>query len=142
MYRRRRKTMNVLLIVAGAIGIVAAGVHGVAGEMLVVRKLSVERLAPSPFGGPRMTRAMIHVTWHITTVAFLVAGCALVVAGAGLDGDARRSVGLVAAAAFSGFALVALSVGIANTGSPRSIVRHPGPLALAATALLAWLGAL
>src|SRR4051812_50152286 len=82
---RRRKTMNVLLIVAGAIGILAAGVHGVAGEILVVRKLSPERLATSPFGGARMTRAMIHVTWHITTVAFLVVGCALVVAGAGRD---------------------------------------------------------
>jgi hypothetical protein len=142
MYRRRRKTMNVLLIVAGAIGILAAGVHGVAGEILVVRKLSLERLASSPFGGARMTRAMIHVTWHITTVAFLVVGCALVVAGAGLDGDARRSVAVVAAAAFSGFALVALAVGVANTGSPRSLLRHPGPLALAATAVLAWLGAL
>src|SRR3954452_2046509 len=110
MYRRRH-SMNVVLIVAGVIGILAAGVHGVAGEILVVRKLSPERLASSPFGGARMTRAMIHVTLHITTVAYLVVGCAVVVAGAGLDGDARRSVAVVAAAAFSGFALVALAVG-------------------------------
>ena len=134
--------MNVPLIIAGAIGILAAGVHGGAGEVLVVRRLSLENLASSPFGGARTTKAMIHVTWHITTVAFLVVGCALVVAGAVLDGDSAHAVAVFAAAAFSGFALVALGLGLANTRSPRSLVHHPGPLALAATALLAWLGAL
>ena len=134
--------MNVPLIVAGAIGVLAAGVHGVAGEILVVRKLSLERLAGSPFGSARMTKAMIHVTWHITTVAFLVVGCALVVSGAVLDGDSARAVAIVAAAAFTGFAAVALGVGLAYMRTPRSLLSHPGPIALAATAALAWLGAL
>src|SRR4051794_41854164 len=107
MYRRRRKTMNVLLIVAGAIGILAAGVHGVAGEILVVRKLSPERLASSPFGGALMTRAMIHVTWHITTVAFLVVGCALVVAGAGPHRAAPRPLARAPAPAVRGLPLAA-----------------------------------
>jgi hypothetical protein len=134
--------MNVPLIIAGAVGIVAAGIHGVAGELLVVRKLSLDRLAPSPFGGPRMTRAMIHVTWHITTFAFLACGVGLLVAGTALDGDARRATAILAAGAFTGFAAVALGLGIANTGSARNLFRHPGPLALAAVAVLGWVGAL
>jgi hypothetical protein len=137
-----RQPLNVPLIIAGAIGVLAAGIHGIAGELLVVRKLSLERLASSPFGGARMTKAMIHVTWHVATVAFLVVGCALVVAGAALDGDSARAVAVVAAAAFTGFAAVALGLGIANTGSPRNLLRHPGPLALAAVAVLGWVGAL
>jgi hypothetical protein len=134
--------MNVPLIVAGAIGVLAAGVHGVAGEILVVRKLSLERLAGSPFGGARMTKAMIHVTWHITTVAFLTVGCALLLSGSVLHGDTARGIGLVAAGASTGFAAVAVGLGAAHARSPRLLYRHPGPVVLTATAALAWWGAL
>jgi hypothetical protein len=134
--------MNAALIVAGCIGLLAAGIHGVAGELLVVRKLSLDRLAASPFGGPRTTRAMIHVTWHVTTFAFLACGVGLLVAGTALEGDARRATGILAAGAFTGFAAVALVLGLANTRSPRGLVRHPGPIALAAVAVLGWVGAL
>lgn len=134
--------MNVPLILAGSLGILAAAVHGAAGEVLVVRKLSPGTLAPSPFGGPRMTKAMIHVSWHITTVAFLTGGAALLVAGAVLDGDAARAIGLVAASAFTGFAAVAVGLGGAYMRSPSFLFRHLGPAVLTATAALAWLGAL
>src|SRR2546421_9105809 len=79
--------MNAPLIVAGSLGILGAAIHGVGGEVLVVRKLSPERLPSSSFGGPRMTKNMIHVTWHMTTIAFVTVGSALLVAGAGLPGD-------------------------------------------------------
>ena len=134
--------MNVPLIVAGSLATIAAAIHGAAGEVLVVRKLTPGTLPPSHFGGPRMTRTMIHVTWHITTVAFLSVGCALLLAGTVLDGDTARGVGLLAAGAATGFAAVALALGLAGTKSPRGLFRHPGPLVLAATAVLAWLGAL
>jgi hypothetical protein len=134
--------MNAALIAAGCVALVAAGVHGIAGELLVVRKLSLDRLATSPFGGARMTRAMIHVTWHITTFAFFACGVGLLVSGTALHGDARRAAAILAAGAFSGFAAVALGLGLANTRTPRSLMRHPGPLALAAVAVLAWVGAL
>jgi len=134
--------MNAALIAAGCVGLVAAAIHGIAGELLVVRKLSLDRLASSPFGGARMTRAMIHVTWHITTFAFLACGAGLLVAGTVLEGDARRATAILAAGAFTGFAAVALGLGIANTGSPRNLFRHPGPIALAAVAVLGWVGAL
>jgi hypothetical protein len=134
--------VNVPLLAAGSLAIVAAGVHGVGGEILVVRKLSLRTLAPSPFGGPRMTKAMIHVTWHIATIAFLTLGCALVLSGSVLHGATSRGIGLVGAGAFTGFAALAVGLGAAYMRSPRAFFRHLGPAALAAVAVLAWWGAL
>ena len=109
--------------------------------MLVVSRLSPEVLPPTRFGGPGMTKAMIEVTWHITTVAFLTVGSALLLSGSVLDGDTARGVGLVAAGASTGFAALALGLGVA-TQSPRSLLRHPAPVVLTAIAALAWWGAL
>jgi hypothetical protein len=134
--------MDVPLLVAGALAVLATAVHGVGGELLVVRGLSPGVLPSTRFGGPRMTQAMIHVTWHITTVAFLTVGSALLLAGSVLDGDSAQAVGLLAAAASTGFAAVALGLGAANARFPGSLLRHPGPAVLAATAALAWWGAL
>jgi hypothetical protein len=133
--------VNVQLIVAGALGIVAAGIHGGAGEVFVVRRLSPGALAPSPFGGPGMTRAMIHVTWHIATVAFLTLGLALLVAGLALHGSTARGIGVVGAVGFTGFATAAVAFGGVHVRS-RRLLAHPGPIVLAATAAMAWWGAL
>jgi hypothetical protein len=133
--------VNVPLILAGAFAILAAAIHGAAGEVLVVRKLSPGALPPSPFGGPRLTKTMIHVTWHMTTIAFLTVGVALLVSGAVLDGDAARALGLVGAGAATGFAALAVGLGAAYMRSPRTLLRHPGPAVLTATAVLAWWGA-
>jgi hypothetical protein len=129
--------VNVPLIAAGSLAILGAAVHGVGGEMLVVRRLSPEMLPSSRFGGPGMTKTMIHVTWHMTTIAFVTVGAALLLSGSVLDGDTARGIGLVAAGASTGFA--ALAVGMAP---PRSLFRHPGPPLLTAIAALAWWGAL
>jgi hypothetical protein len=142
MYNTLRIGVNVPLIIAGAIALLAACIHGAAGELLVVRRLSPETLPSSRFGGPRMTRAMIHVSWHIATIAFLTTGVAMLLSGTILDGDAARGIALVAAGAFTGFAAVTLGLGAAGTRSPRSTVTHPGPAILTATAVLAWVGAL
>jgi hypothetical protein len=130
--------VNVPLIAAGSLALLGAAIHGVAGEVLVVRKLAPAMLPPSRFGGPRATMTMLHATWHMTTVAFLSIGVALVIAGSVLDGDTARAIGLVAAGAFTGFAGVAVGLG----ASARSAFRHPGPVVLTATAVLAWWGAL
>jgi hypothetical protein len=133
--------MNVPLILAGFLGLIGTAVHGVGGEVLVVRKLSPEALPATSFGGPRATKAMIHVTWHLTTVAFLAVGSALLLSGLLLDGDTARGIALVAAGAATGFAAVALALGGAYM-HPRSLLRHPGPAVLTVTAALAWWGAL
>ena len=132
--------MNAPLFVAGCLAILAAGVHGLGGEVLVVRKLAPELLPSSRFGGPRATKAMIHVTWHIATIACLTLGSALLVSALALDGDTARGIGVVAAGAFTGFA--ALGVGLGAAYSPRSLFAHPGPAVFAAIAGLAWWGAL
>lgn len=134
--------MNVPLIVAGSLAVMGAAVHGVGGELLVVRRLSPGVLASSPFGGSVMTKAMIHVTWHMTTIAFLTVGVALLLAGSVLHGDATRGIALVGASASTGFAALAVGLGAVYTRSPRSLFRHPGPAVLTATAVLAWWGAL
>jgi hypothetical protein len=133
---------NVPLIAAGLIAVLGAAIHGVAGEILLLRRLSPATLPSTPFGGPRATRTMIHVTWHMTTIAFLTVGCALLLAGSVVHGDAARALALVAAGAATGFAVLAVGLGGAATHFPRSLLRHPAPVLLTATAALAWWGAL
>jgi hypothetical protein len=137
-----RVGVNVPLIIAGALAVLGAAIHGVAGEALVIRRLSLETLPSSSFGGPRTTKTMIHVTWHMTTIAFLTVGAALLLSGSVLDGGAARALGLLAAGASTGFAALAVGLGAAYSRSPRSLLRHPGPVVLTATAALAWCGAL
>jgi hypothetical protein len=134
--------VNVPLILAGSLAILGAAIHGVAGEVLVVRKLSPGMLPSSPFGGARATKTMIHVTWHMTTIAFLTIGSALLLSGSVLHSDSARGLGLLAAGASTGFAALAVGLGAAYARSPRSLFGHPGPALLTATAALAWWGAL
>jgi hypothetical protein len=132
--------VNVPLIVAGSLAILAAAIHGVGGEALVVRKLSPRMLPSSPFGGPDMTKTMIRVAWHMATIALLTVGSALLLSGSVLHGDTARGIALVAAGASA--AIAALAVGLGGAYSPRSLFRHPGPALLTAIAALAWWGAL
>ena len=134
--------MNVPLIVAGCLAILGAAIHGVGGEVLVVRKLSPAVLPASAFGGPRNTRLMIHVAWHLTTIAFLTVGVALLLAGSVLQGDTARGIGLLAAGASTGFAAVTVGLTATYTRSPGSLFRHPGPVLQMVTAVLAWWGLL
>jgi hypothetical protein len=134
--------VNVPLIVAGSLALLGASIHGVGGEVLVVRKLSLGMLPSSSFGGPRTTKTMIHVTWHMTTIAFLTVGSALLLSGSVLHGDTARGLGLLAAGASTGFAALTVGLGAAYAQSPRFLFRHPGPAVLTATAALAWWGAL
>ena len=134
--------MSATLFIAGCLGVLAAAVHGAGGEVLVVRKLSLDLLPSSRFGGPRMTKAMIHVTWHVATFAFLTCGVAMLIAATTLDGDARQAVGVMGAASFTGFGLLAMGIGAAYMRTPRGLFTHPGPLLLTATGALAWWGAL
>ena len=131
--------MNAQLLVAGSLSLLAAAVHGIEGEVLVVRRLTPTGLPSSPFGGPGTTRDMIRATWHMTTIGFLTVGVALVLSGSFMHGDIGRGAGLVAAAAATGFAGIAM---VGAVRSPRAIVRHPAPVLLIVIAVLAWSGIL
>lgn len=142
MYDILRGGVNdVPLILAGSLTLLGAAIHGVGGELLVVRKLSPANLPSSRFGGPRMTKTMIHVAWHLATIGFLIVGFALLAAGSVVHGDAARGIALVAAAGATGFAVLTLGLG-GTALNPRTMFRHPAPLALTAAAALAWWGAL
>jgi hypothetical protein len=130
--------VNVPLILAGCLAVLGAAIHGVGGEALIFRTLSPGMLPSSRFGGRRATKTMIHVTWHMTTIALLTVGCALLLSGSVLHGDTARGTGLLAAALCTGFTAVAVGLG----ASPRSLLRHPGPGVLTAAAALAWWGSL
>ena len=134
--------MNVPLIVAGSLALLGAAVHGVGGELLVVRRLLPGTLPSTRFGGPRTTKTMIHVTWHMATIAFLTVASALLLSGTVLHGDAARGIGLLAAGASTGLAAIVVGLGVAYARSPRGLFRHPAPALLTAAAALAWLGAL
>ena len=131
--------MNAPLVAAGCLALLAAAIHGVGGEVWVVRKVTPGTLPSTRLGGAGMTRAMIQASWHMTTVGFLTVGAALLLAGTALDDDVAEALAVVAAAASTGFAAVAVAA--ANTGSLRSLLRHPAPLVLTSTAALAWWGA-
>ena len=136
------ETMEILLVVSGLLGFLAAAVHGVGGEIWVVRSLSPAELPSSRLGGSHLTMAMIHASWHITTVGFLAAGAALLLAGTAVEGDASRALAMLGAASFTGFAVVVVASGAGDTRSIRPFLTHPGPAILTATAALAWWGAL
>ena len=127
-------------MVAGVLALLGAAIHGGAGEVLVVRRLSPAMLPDSRFGGPRTTQTMIHVTWHMTTVAFLTVGSALLLSGSVVDGDTARGIAVVAAGGVTGLAVVTVGLGAAHARSPRALLRHPAAALLVATAALAWWG--
>ena len=137
--------MNVPWLVAGSLSLLAAAIHGIGGEILVVRKLSLGGLPSSPFGGPVMTRTMIRVSWHIATIGFLTVGLALVLSASVLHGETAREIGLLAAIASSGFAALPLGTQLLRLLQSGRLHEpgarlHFGPIALTAVAVLAWLG--
>ena len=134
--------MNLPFAIAAALSLFAAAVHGGAGEMLVVKKLRTDALSPTPFGGPSMTKLMIRVTWHITTITFVVIGAAMATCAPAGPSAACRSVGRLSAISYAGFAGLALALAARQgvTRVPRILLRHPGPLIFVLVAALAWWG--
>jgi hypothetical protein len=130
--------MNVPFLVAGALALGGAAVHGAGGELLVVRRIDRSALPPSVFGGRSATMLMIRVTWHLTTLAFVALGSALVICGSVGPGAACRAVGLVAGSAYSAFAV--LTIGVTVHQEPRALLRHPAPVMFVVVAALTWWG--
>jgi hypothetical protein len=126
-------------LVAGAIAMLAAGIHGGVGESIVLRPLFSGDLPSSRFGGPSATRAMIRATWHIVTLTFLAFGSGLVTCGLVGPSDACTGIGVVAASSFTAFVVLTFWLALRRPGS---FFFHPGPLAFLAVAGLAWWGTL
>jgi hypothetical protein len=110
--------------VAGALGIVAAVVHGVLGETHVFAGARIE---------PAWTRRLLRLIWQCGALAWLGVGV-LLVAAPGLGPEAARAWIAVVGAAVYGFAAAANAWA---TGG-----RHFGRMVLAAATLLALAGAI
>ena len=132
---------SAMLVIGASAALLGAAVHGAAGDFLVVRKLSVDTLPATTFGGPKRTKLMIRVAWHMATVGLVTVAVAALLAGTVLEGDTAQGFGLLAAASSTGFAIVALGLLAANRETPWLLVRHPGPPLLIAIPTLMWLGA-
>ena len=130
-----------MIALAGSLTLLAAAVHGIGGHLMVVRGVTVDRLPPTPFGPAALTRTMLVVSWHLTTVGFLAAGCSMVAAGTLLDGAGAQAVAVAGASQVTACAAVIVGLGAALTRSPRFVFRHPAPLLVTLTAVLAWVGA-
>ena len=130
--------MNWPFAIAGFLALTGAAVHGILGEKIVVTKLRTETLPSSRFGNATMSLLMIRATWHITTLAFLVLGSALV-ACTPASSAACEGVGRVSAIAFASFFV--LTIGLAAPHVRRTVRRHPAPLIFLAVAVMAWVGA-
>lgn len=129
--------MNPQFLAAGLLAIAAAAIHGGAGEVLLLRNVSVAHLPSSRFGGPIATMVMIRVTWHVATLTFAVIGFGLMTCGFLGTGDSCRGIGVMAGSSFSGFFLLAIVMGL--RGGMR-LFGHKGPLAFLVVAALAWWG--
>ena len=132
--------MNVPFLVAAALAVAASAIHGIVGEVIIVRRIHTEHLPASRFGPPGATAAIIRVSWHLVTAAMGVVGISLAACGGSEATGACVGVGRVAAAMFGTFVLVAAAV-VGPSRFRRSLARHQAPLAFAAIAVLAWIGA-
>ena len=131
--------MNVALLLAGVLSFVAAAIHGIAGDVLVVRRLEVGTLPSTPFGGPAASKLMIRVSWHLVTTTFAILGAGLVACAFDGAQDACRRTVILVASAFSAFAFITIAAALWANG-PAGLFRHPAPTALTAIAVLAWWG--
>jgi hypothetical protein len=131
--------MTPQFLVAGALAMLGAAIHGGAGEVLIVRKVVAGELPSSRFGGPAATRAMIRVSWHLGTLTFAAFGSALATCGFLGPGDACRGIGVVAASSFTAFLVLVV---VSALHRPRRLFLHPGPAMFLAVAALTWWGTL
>jgi hypothetical protein len=131
--------MNIPFIVAGSLALTAAAIHGGLGEKIVVRRLGVETLPSTQFGGARMTLLMIRVTWHITSLAFLVLGSALLVCSPREPSGACQGIGRLSSISFASYFLLAGALAFPNIR--RTVRRHPAPIVFLAVSVLSWVGA-
>ncbi len=137
--------MNIQLVVAGILSLVAATIHGGVGDA-IVRRIDPSALPSNPFGDPDVTFLLIRVTWHLVTGTFGVIAIALIATGLDPHSSAARGVAVVSGALFSAYTvlaalLVLVRYGIRGLrGRPR-LLRHPGPALFVSTTVLIWWGA-
>lgn len=128
--------MNLPLLAAGALSLMAASIHGVVGDR-IVRRIDAGALPSNPFDGIS-TMLLIRVSWHLVTIAFVVLGVALVVVGIEPEIEGAKGIAYVAGAAFVSWSIFAFIAGLKN-GGVGIVKSHPAPLIFLLTVgLILW----
>lgn len=126
--------MNHYFLASAVLILVAGAIHSGLGESLILSRLDRRSLPVTPFGGQAMTFQLLHGTWHLLTVVWLMLAAALAY-GATRPTDPRGTgVALVTGAIFG---LMGAGI-VAN--NPRMLLRHPAALLFLAIAATAWAG--
>lgn len=115
---------DIALLSAGIVGSVTAIIHGVLMQRLMVRPIG---LALAGTAAPAGVRRLISPLLHLSTIAWLLCGLALIAVGEGWAPQFRTAVALVA----GGFYLHAM---VLNCWATRG--RHPGWMLMAVALLL------
>ena len=133
--------MNIPLVIAGGIALVTALIHGIVGDVALVRKIKVEALPSTPFGGPAGSKALIRASWHLLALVFAILAIALFVSGIRDSSDFAPGVAYLAGAMYTAFAVTTMGVAIARSGA-RGLVTHPAPLIFTVGCAVIWWGAI
>ena len=111
--------------------------HETLGSVWVLRGLTGENLPRIPFGGPAMSAATIHATWHIVTVFALSVGALLIMLS--LDvADPKTLLLRVFAVMWLTIAGVAIWAGARRVRRFRDLFRLPVPVFFIVVAVLCW----
>ena len=130
--------MDAGLGIAGLICVAMGLGHETIGVVWVLPSLTEERLPRTPFGPPALSRAMVHVTWHIVSIFVLAVGGLLLTLA--WDATADPQDALLRWFAGMWLAATAMALWIARRGlrNPREFLRLPVPLLWVVVAVLCW----
>lgn len=133
--------MNIPLVIAGGMALVTASIHGIVGDAVLVRKIKIEALPTTPFGGPAQSKALIRVSWHLLTLTFVILAVALFVSGIWDTSDFAPGVAYLAGAMYTGFAVTTVGVTLVRSGA-RGLVAHPAQFVFVTVCAMIWWGAI
>jgi len=130
--------MDVGLAIAGTLCVLLAAGHATLGLVWILPGLDDEHLGSSPFGGPKLSAATIHASWHIVTVFALASGVIL----SWLAWDPTANPKVIVLRVFAGMwlsiASVAMWAGLRRARRFRDLLRLPVPVLFVVVAVLSW----
>ena len=123
---------------AGLFSLLLAIGHETLGVAWILRGVTDEGMAKTPFGSERLSATAIHATWHIVTVFAGAVGIALLIMAVNETADPKTVVLRVFAAMWLGIAIVATSTAVRRVRRVRDLLRLPVPVFFVITSVLCW----
>ncbi len=131
--------MNIPLFLAGLLSALAALIHPVAGEYLLVRHLQSSQLVTTPFGDGDISRRILRVVWHVATLDFFLSAVVLFIMALTDLIPQSQYIARFIALHFLGYTL--LIWGVAGRRFFYVLLHVPQWLLLLSIGVLAWWGA-